>query len=275
MHVELFNAEGAYVEKYYELAPKSRMTLSLNELSTDISNSWVRVTGADKIIVERPSYFNFSPVVETEPFTLALWNGIEIKSPIRYCDLVGAVYHEACQTGSGGVADNAQVFQPVGILLRDDNPARWYPGLQVGLGNDPAYFVEESRGRGTFSTTACDVTAKAGTTAYAPVSGTVMAAEGYMLYGSYPDLRVRILIDGQPGYHMAVLHMSSLLVAKGQRVEAGITPIGVVRDLVPYFNSGPNPYTREEGNHVHMQLNYRPDMGLGYNGQYAGIAETP
>jgi hypothetical protein len=79
-----------------------------------------------------------------------------------------------------------------------------------------------------------------------------------MLYGRYPDMLVRISIDGYPGYNLAVYHMSELLVGQGQRVEAGRTPIGVVRDLVPYFNSGPNPYTREEGNHAHIQITYLP-----------------
>jgi murein DD-endopeptidase MepM/ murein hydrolase activator NlpD len=94
------------------------------------------------------------------------------------------------------------------------------------------------------------------------VDGTVLAAESYLLYGRYPDLRVYILIDGHPGYHVAVLHMSSLAVSRGQRVEAGKTVIGTVRDLVPYFHSGPNDYTREEGNHAHVQIDYRPDMHL-------------
>jgi hypothetical protein len=60
--------------------------------------------------------------------------------------------------------------------------------------------------------------------------------------------------------------MSQLLVSVGQRVEAGKTPIGVVRDLVPYFNSGPNPYTRNDGNHTHIQINYKPEQatGLGF-----------
>lgn len=273
--VDIFNQEGAHNEKYYDLAPRTRMTVSLNSLSEGIQGSWVKVTGVDDIVVERPTYFSYSPAVSTAPFMLAIWNGVEIQCPVRYEDYVGAVYHEAYPTGSGGLADNPQVMQPVGICLLDDNPSMRCPGLCLGLGNDPAYFIEDSRGRGTYSTTACDIISKAGTTVYAPVTGTVIAAESYKLYGSYPDLRVRIAIDGHPGYHMAVLHMSSISVSVGQRVEAGETPVGIVRDLVPYFNSGPNPYTREEGNHPHIQINYRPDMGLSNNGQYAGTAYTP
>jgi murein DD-endopeptidase MepM/ murein hydrolase activator NlpD len=190
-------------------------------------------------------------------------------SPISFEDNIGAVFHEASALSGDGEPDNVQVLQPLGICLLNDNPGRLYPGTSLSSGAETMYFIEDSRGRGTYSTTACDVSAKAGTTARAPVTGTVIVAEPYLLYGSYPDLRVRIAIKGFPGYHVAVLHMSKLLVKTGQRVEAGRTPIGIVRDLVPYFNSGPNPYTREEGNHVHVQINYRPDIGLG------STAESP
>jgi hypothetical protein len=193
-------------------------------------------------------------------------------SPIRYRDNIGACFHEAYPIAGDGKPDNVQVMQPLGICLRDDNPTRLYPGLSESMGSDTMYFIEGTRGRGTYSTTACDVCAKAGTTVYAPVNGTVIAAEPYMLYGRYPDLRVRIAIDGFPGYHVELLHMSQLLVTAGQRTEAGRTPVGIVRNLVPYFNSGPNPYTREEGNHTHVQINYRPDLGMGSIG---AASETP
>jgi hypothetical protein len=42
--------------------------------------------------------------------------------------------------------------------------------------------------------------------------------------------------------------------------------VGVVRDLVPYFNSGPNPYTRDDGNHTHIQINYTGG-GAGASGE--------
>lgn len=259
--VDVFGEAGARRTERLVMAPGSRVTVNLNNASAGIGSPWVRVSGRYSLVAERPTYFSYEPKVESEPFTFATCNGVELKSPIRYSDLKGCVFHEAATGGDGGPS-NAQVLQPVGLCLRNDNPGRLHPAVSLGAGSDPAYFIEDTRGRGTYSTTACDVQAEAGTTVYAPATGTVLSAEGYMLYGSYPDLRVYILVDGLPGYHVAVLHMDSLRVARGQRVEAGRTPIGTVRDLVPYFNSGPNPYTRDDGNHAHVQVNYRPDMRL-------------
>jgi len=269
--VEVFGDGGGHHRGDLQMAAGSRATIDLNAASESMTNPWVKVTGTEQLIAERPVYFSYEPKVESRPFAFATWGGVELMSPIRFRDNIGAVFHEASALNGEGRPDNVQVLQPLGTCLRDDNPGQLYPGISSSLGGETMYFIEDSRGRGTYSTTACDVSAKAGTTAYAPVTGTVIAAEPYMLYGKYPDLRVRIAIDGFPGYHVAMLHMSGLLVTAGQQVQAGKTPIGIVRDLVPYFNSGPNPYTREEGNHVHVQINYRPDTSQGSS----GAAETP
>ena len=275
--VEVFGDGGGYRRQDVLMGPRTRATLDLNASSEGISAPWVKVTGTSPVVVERPTYFSYEPVVEPEPFTFATWGGVELKCPIRYCDLVAVVFHEAYPTGSDGKPDNPQVMQPLGICLQDDNPQNICPGVSTSLGSDPYYFIEETRNRGTCSTSASDVVAKAGSPVFSPVNGTVIAAESYMLYGRYYDLRVRILIDDRPGYHMAVLHLATLSVSVGQRVEAGVTQVGTVRDLTPYFNSAANTYSREAGNHPHLQINYRPDMGLGVvdTGGWAVIPWTP
>lgn len=260
--VQVFGDGGGYDEQELDMPARSRATVDMNALSTGITNPWVKVSGTDNLVAERPVYFTYEPKVEPRPFAFATWNGLELMSPIRYCDNIGATFHEASAEGDGGSPSNAQAMQPLGICLRNDNPSRLAPGISTSVGSDTCYFIENTRGRGTYSTTACDVHAKAGTTVYSPVNGTVISAGSYLLYGKYPDLYVYIAIDGVPaGYYVALLHMSEILVSGGQRVEAGVTPVGIVRDLVPYFHSGPDVYTREEGNHTHMQVNYRPGMG--------------
>jgi hypothetical protein len=258
---EVFGDGGDYNSQELTMPPRTRATFDVNAVSANVRNPWLKVTGNHEVVAERPVYFSYSPKIEPEPYTIATWGGIEIKSPIRYSECLGPQFHEASNEGN-----NCPAMQPVGTCLRNDNPTQAAPGISFSVGSDPCYFVEDTRNRGTYSTTACDVHAEAGTTAYAPVSGVVVVAEAYMLYGAYPDLRVRIRIDGHPEYQMAMLHMSQLLVSVGQRVEAGKTPIGIVRDLVPYFNSGPNPYTRNDGNHTHIQINYKPEQatGLGF-----------
>ena len=260
--VEIFGDGDMSRRNEFLLGPHTRHTIDLNAESAGMGTTWVKVSGASGIVAERPTYFTYEPKVVSDSATFATWNGVELKSPIRYPDLLGCIFHEASAEGSDGKPNGTQALQPVGQCMRDDNPAACFPGVNLATDGDPAYFIEESRSRGNFSTTACDVQSKAGAEVLSPVDGTVLAAESYLLYGKYPDLRVKILIDGHPGYHVAVLHMASLAVSKGQRVEAGKTVIGTVRDLVPYFHSGPNDYTREEGNHAHIQINYRPDVSL-------------
>jgi hypothetical protein len=258
---EVYGDGGDYNSQEVTMPPRTRATFDVNVASADIRNPWLKVTGTSEVVAERPAYFSYAPKIDPQPFTIATWGGIEIKSPIKYSECLGPQFHEASNEGN-----NCPAMQPIGTCLRNDNPGHGVPGVAFNAGNDPYYFVEDTRSRGTYSTTACDVQAKAGTTVYAPVNGVVVVAEPYMLYGAYPDLRVRIRIDGHPDYQMAILHMSQLLVSVGQRVEAGKTPIGIVRDLVPYFNSGPNPYTRNDGNHAHIQINYKPEQatGLGF-----------
>ncbi len=257
--VQVFGDGGGYEEQEFNMSARTRATIDMNALSSGLSNPWVKVSGTHELVAERPVYFSYEPKVEPHPFAFASWNGVELMSPIRYCDNIGSSFHEASATGETGSASNAQAMQPLGICLENDNPSRLAPGLSTSVGNEVCYYIESTRGRGTYSTTACDVHAKAGTTVYAPVTGTVISAGPYLLYGKYPDLFVNISIDGQPaGYYVALLHMSQILVSSGQRVEAGVTPVGIVRDLVPYFNSGPDVYTREEGNHTHMQIDYKP-----------------
>jgi hypothetical protein len=149
----------------------------------------------------------------------------------------------------------ARVMIPQGGCLRDDNPGARYPGWSPAPWGDPYYWVQDSRGRGTFSTTAVDVGAKAGSTVLSPVDGVVESVEAYALYGSYPDHRVAIIPDGDPGLRIIVLHIEAA-IGQGARVEAGRTVLGRVRALSLYFRSDIGTYyTGDEGNHAHLQIN--------------------
>lgn len=251
MMLEVFGDGGDYNSAELEMEPRSRATFDVNALAATVRKPWLKVSGTADLIAERPTYFSYTPKVDSQPFKIATWGNVDIKSPVAYGDLLGCEFHEAVS------GDGCPPFQPLGTCLKNENAGRMAPGIGQ-VGSDPYYWIESTRGRGTYSTTACDVHAKAGATVYSPVNGTVVAAESYMLYTRYPDFRVKIAIDGKPYYYMECLHMSSLSVSNGQRVEAGKTRIGAIRDLVPYFNSGPNANTHEEGNHSHIQINYAP-----------------
>lgn len=256
--VQAFGDDDGYNEERLSMAALSRGTVDINRLTNGLVNPWIKVSGTASIIVERPVYFEYTPKVASRKAVIAEFGGTALYSPIPYKDMLGPVFHEA----SLGGGNNPQVMQPHGICLRNDNQRNLDPRVSLSIGSEVAYFIERTRGRGSRSTTACDIMAKAGTTAYAPVTGTVIAAGSYRLYGAYADLLVYIRPDSFPnGYYVSLLHMSSISVTTGMRVEAGVTPIGVVRDLTPYLGANPNTYTREAGNHIHMQVNYNAGAG--------------
>lgn len=82
-------------------------------------------------------------------------------------------------------------------------------------------FVLPSRGRGSHSHSAIDVAVQPGTLVHAPVSGTIVESVDYMLYGEYPDTRIRIRPDANPSIIVTVLHVTGSHVRSGDHVEAG------------------------------------------------------
>jgi murein DD-endopeptidase MepM/ murein hydrolase activator NlpD len=94
--------------------------------------------------------------------------------------------------------------------------------------------VLNTRKRGTGGQTAADVVVEPGTQVRAPVTGTVVKAGPYRLYCAYADETVVIEPDTHPGWHVVVLHLQGVLVAAGQRVDAGVTPIATQAHQLPF-----------------------------------------
>jgi murein DD-endopeptidase MepM/ murein hydrolase activator NlpD len=103
--------------------------------------------------------------------------------------------------------------------------------------------------------TAVDVGAKPGTPIISPVSGTVVKVKSYLLYGTFPDFEIHIQPDGWQNLDVVVIHTTNVQVAPGDRVEAGITQLANVRKLSDKLVDQLAYYTRDGGNHVHVQVN--------------------
>jgi hypothetical protein len=112
-----------------------------------------------------------------------------------------------------------------------------------------------TRNRGTGPQTAADVVVEPGTTVYAPVSGTVVFAGPYKLYCAYDDDAVVINPDGHPGWQVTVLHLQGIVVAAGQRVESGTTPIAAQAHQLPLKSQIDRQSTVQPAwPHVHMEV---------------------
>ena len=59
-----------------------------------------------------------------------------------------------------------------------------------------------------------------------PVNGVVLKVKRYKLYGQYDDVQVHIHPDGQPNVDVVMIHLSDVTAKAGDRVLAGVTPIG-------------------------------------------------
>jgi hypothetical protein len=112
-----------------------------------------------------------------------------------------------------------------------------------------------TRDRGTGPRTAADVVVEPGSMVIAPVTGTVVMAGPYKLYCAYDDDAVVIEPDAHPGWHVTILHLQGLLVATGQRVTAGATPIATQAHQLPLKSQVDKLSTvRPAWPHVHMEV---------------------
>ncbi|RJQ55552.1 MAG: hypothetical protein C4521_02135 [Actinobacteria bacterium] len=101
---------------------------------------------------------------------------------------------------------------------------------------------------------AADIGTKMGTPVRALVSGRIIKVKHYMLYGKYPDFEVDIQPDANPELKVMLFHIDKVRVKRGARVVSGITRLGVVRDLARYFQPQIAEFTKERGNHIHVQI---------------------
>ena len=112
----------------------------------------------------------------------------------------------------------------------------------------------ESRNRGTGDRTAADIVVQPDAEVRAPVTGTVIRGGQYTLYCDHVDEYVVIDPDGQPGWEVKLLHFEGLRVAKGDRVEAGVTLVGTRARQLP-FESQVDELTAEPSwPHLHVEV---------------------
>ncbi|TDB37747.1 MAG: hypothetical protein D9V44_06720 [Actinobacteria bacterium] len=103
--------------------------------------------------------------------------------------------------------------------------------------------------------TAADVGADPGSIVYAPVTGTVLQVRAYKLYSKYPDYEIHIKPDGWPEVDVVLIHVDDVSVVAGDRVTGGASRIACVRKMSDKIDIQLGGYTRNGGDHVHVQLN--------------------
>jgi hypothetical protein len=114
--------------------------------------------------------------------------------------------------------------------------------------------VLDSRGRGTGRRTAADIVVHPRSWISAPVTGTVIAANPYVLYCVHRDELVFIAPDERPDWIVKVLHVRGIEVEVGDRVEAGVTRIARRARLLPFESQVDAVTQSPPWPHVHVEM---------------------
>lgn len=157
---------------------------------------------------------------------------------------IGFGFHEALHGAS-------IVLHPLGHLALNDNPSK-YPNPRPPT-DGPDYVVMGSRGRPTHPTSAIDLVVPSRAKMRAPVTGTVVAVDTYMLYCRIRDWKVYIRPQSHPDLRVLVLHMATPLVERWDKVVAGATVIGRTYQNDPSW-AQENQYFPDQYPHVHVEI---------------------
>jgi hypothetical protein len=175
------------------------------------------------------------------PFATVGDEGLVLMLPADPSEVLGIGYHQAYNTGALSLVPRGTLLEPVG-------------GSVVELADGrPASFLMSSRGRGSSLTSSVDVALNSGAAFRSPVSGEILDVKPYLLYGRIDDYQIDILAQGHPGFKITIVHLDRPAVTAGQRVEAGITELGVVRSLG--IDSQIDQYLGKPVAHIHIQAN--------------------
>lgn len=203
-------------------------------------------------------------VADEMPHTrqIAAYGDVKIYSPIAQEDITGVLFHQASydtalvMTTELPEADVEKISVEHPVRVNNEQvDGDWVDADALHL-----YRTTDV----TAMDTSLDVGAKAGSTVYAPVTGTVVLVKDYDLYGYVPDIEVHIQPEGHPELDLVMIHQSDTKVKKGDKVAGGVTPVSSVRDIakdltdiqLSFFTAEDDP-----GNHSHIQVNNADSPG--------------
>lgn len=190
---------------------------------------------------------------------------LEIRLPVPLEELTEVGFHQASNNYAIPMetklptagTDESKRRKSTGrdLSKQEDGPDAWLTG----------HVLRMWRNRPGKPDTAVDVGAPAGASVYAPVSGTIVKIKTYSLYGKYNDYEIHIVPEGREDLDCVMIHVDDLSCEVGDTVVAGVTRIAAVRLLSNKISHQLGDYTKDGGDHVHVQVNDANDP------QYKGL----
>jgi biotin carboxyl carrier protein len=186
---------------------------------------------------------------------VAEYNGIKIHSPISVNNMTEVEFHRASNKWTLALKPLLPIVDPETFTSNDRPPAAKQPtGDAVLTANAVSMDRDDSAG---VMDSCIDVGAVAGTSVYAPISGTVVLIRPYVLFDEMDDYELHIQQKDHPELDFILLHIEDVTVKPGDEVIAGATRIAQVRNIgevidnqLSLFTAGDDP-----GNHAHLQIN--------------------
>jgi murein DD-endopeptidase MepM/ murein hydrolase activator NlpD len=190
---------------------------------------------------------------------LARYGSLYLRLPVDASAVTQVAFHQA----SGDKAVHLEALVPdTSVKTAAETRAVVRPKVKPAADDEEAATIWDgsvirlwrSNRRGA-PDTAIDCGADPGTDVFAPLSGVVVAVRPYKLYGRYDDFEIHIRPDGFDDLDLVLIHVDDVSVRAGDRVEGGITRIACVRKMSDKTDLPLAAYTRNGGDHVHVQLN--------------------
>ena len=155
-----------------------------------------------------------------------------------------------------GQAQSIPLALPVGRIEIIGFHEAGHPGATAinAAGTGVEMVTMDSRSRGTHERSAADIVVPPGEIVVAPATGTVIAANNYILYCKHDDALVYIEPDGWPGWVVKVFHVEGELPAVGTRVVAGVTKIADSARMLPSESQVDELTAEPSWPHVHVEV---------------------
>lgn len=198
------------------------------------------VTAAAVADVEAPKAQAPTPIAEAA--------GVELVTPSMETVLVG--FHEAALPGTEEMTTLAPLTadhtsRPV---KRSETPEVLQVAPSIAL---------PTRDRPQAPTSAIDIAIPEGEDVLAPVSGTVVVASPYTLYGEHQDTRIEIVPHDAPDTRVIMIHVNDVKVEVGDEVVAGETVLAGTATAFPFESQIDRFSEQVSGSahpHVHVEI---------------------
>ena len=184
---------------------------------------------------------------------IAVQGSLRIKMPVSQGQVTALGYH-----GAGG---DALPLEPVGRQANEGLLSRVFHNLFGGDGGALRYY-QLGGGAGP-STGGLDVGAAAGTDVFAPVNGTVVSIQPFILNGKRYGSRLQIQPLGAPSVVVSLTHLrADPALTVGSPVTEAATKVGVILDFSEVERQALASHTGDAGNHVTLQVEPTPTLAF-------------